>query len=48
MDLLLKCNQRLVSSSLDAGLVLQQTLITIVEKSDAALGLVEERVMSNV
>ena len=26
MDLLLRCNQRLVSSGLDEGLVLQQTL----------------------
>ncbi|HWH68056.1 MAG TPA: DNA polymerase III subunit delta, partial [Candidatus Sulfotelmatobacter sp.] len=30
MDLLLKCNQRLVSSSLDESLVLQQTLVQIV------------------
>lgn len=30
MDLLLRCNQRLVSSSLDEALILQQTLIQIV------------------
>src|SRR3984957_2252771 len=30
MDLLLRCNQRLVSSGLDEALVLQQTLIQIV------------------
>lgn len=30
MDLLLRCNQRLVSSNLDASLVLQQTLVQIV------------------
>ena len=30
MDLLLRCNQRLVSSSLDEALVLQQTLVQIV------------------
>jgi DNA polymerase-3 subunit delta len=30
MDLLLRCNQRLVSSSLDESLVLQQTLVQIV------------------
>ncbi|EEF58546.1 DNA polymerase III subunit delta [Pedosphaera parvula] len=30
MDLLLKCNQRLISSSLDEALILQQTLIEIV------------------
>lgn len=32
MDLLLKCNQRLISSSLDEALILQQTLAQIVEK----------------
>jgi DNA polymerase-3 subunit delta len=31
MDLLLRCNQRLVSSSLEESLVLQQTLVQIVE-----------------
>ena len=31
MDLLLRCNQRLVSSSLDDTLILQQTLVQIVE-----------------
>jgi len=30
MELLLRCNQRLVSSSLDESLVLQQTLVQIV------------------
>jgi DNA polymerase-3 subunit delta len=30
MDLLLKCNQRLISSSLDESLILQQTLVEIV------------------
>jgi DNA polymerase III subunit delta len=30
MDLLLKCNQRLISSSLDEALILQQTLVQIV------------------
>jgi DNA polymerase III delta subunit len=30
MDLLLRCNQRLVSSSLDEALALQQTLVQIV------------------
>jgi DNA polymerase III delta subunit len=30
MDLLLRCNQRLVSSGLDETLVLQQTLVQIV------------------
>ncbi len=29
MDLLLRCNQRLVSSGLDEGLILQQTLVQI-------------------
>jgi DNA polymerase-3 subunit delta len=32
MDLLLACNQKLVSSGLDESLVLQQTLVQIVEK----------------
>lgn len=32
MDLLLKCNQQLVSSKLDEALILQQTLVRIVEK----------------
>ena len=33
MDLLLKCNQRLVSSGLDEALVLQQTLVQIAQSS---------------
>jgi DNA polymerase-3 subunit delta len=36
MDLLLRCNQRLVSSSLDETLVLQQTLVQIVTPQAAA------------
>jgi hypothetical protein len=32
MDLLLKCNQRLISSSLDEALILQQTLVQIAER----------------
>ena len=32
MDLLLQCNRRLVSSGLDEALVLQQTLVQIVNK----------------
>ena len=36
MDLLLRCNQRLVSSGLDEVLVLQQTLVQIVTTSAAA------------
>lgn len=35
MELLLRCNQRLVSSSLDESLVLQQTLVQIVARADA-------------
>jgi hypothetical protein len=35
MDLLLQCNQRLVSSSLDESLVLQQALVQIVGLPDA-------------
>jgi DNA polymerase-3 subunit delta len=35
MDLLLQCNQRLVSSSLDESLVLQQTLVQIVGNADS-------------
>lgn len=35
MDLLLRCNQRLVSSSLDESLVLQQTLVQIVGTATA-------------
>jgi DNA polymerase III delta subunit len=38
MDLLLRCNQRLVSSSLDESLVLQQTLVQIVGKADSPPG----------
>ncbi|HYG36681.1 MAG TPA: DNA polymerase III subunit delta, partial [Clostridia bacterium] len=34
MDLLLRCNQRLVSSSLDESLVLQQTLVQIVGNAE--------------
>ena len=34
MDLLLKCNQRLISSSLDEALILQQTLVEIVGKRE--------------
>ncbi len=34
MDLLLQCNQRLVSSGLDEALVLQQTLVQIVGKNE--------------
>ena len=36
MDLLLKCNLRLVSSGLDEALVLQQTLVQIVTPQAAA------------
>ena len=36
MDLLLRCNQRLVSSGLDEALVLQQTLVQIVTPQAAA------------
>lgn len=36
MDLLLRCNQRLVSSSLDETLVLQQTLVQIITPQAAA------------
>jgi DNA polymerase III subunit delta len=35
MELLLQCNQRLVSSQLDEALVLQQTLVQIVTHADA-------------
>jgi DNA polymerase-3 subunit delta len=35
MDQLLRCNQRLVSSSLDESLVLQQTLVQIVGSADS-------------
>ena len=35
MDLLLKCNQQLISSKLDDALILQQTLVKIVEKPSA-------------
>jgi DNA polymerase III delta subunit len=38
MDLLLRCNQRLVSSSIDESVVLQQTLVQIVENGQAARG----------
>ena len=34
MDLLLQCNQRLVSSGLDEALVLQQTLVQIVTQNE--------------
>jgi hypothetical protein len=36
MDLLLRCNQRLVTSGLDEALVLQQTLVQIVAPHAAA------------
>jgi DNA polymerase III delta subunit len=36
MELLLRCNQRLVSSSLDEALVLQQTLVQIASQATAA------------
>jgi len=36
MDLLLRCNQRLVSSGLDEALVLQQALVQIVSLPSAA------------
>jgi DNA polymerase III delta subunit len=36
MDLLLECNQRLVSRNLDEALVLQQTLVQIVKGAEAA------------
>ena len=32
MDLLLECNQKLISRNLDASLLLQQTLIQIVSR----------------
>jgi len=35
MDLLLKCNQKLISSSLDEALILQQTLVQIAEQPKA-------------
>jgi DNA polymerase III delta subunit len=35
MDLLLRCNQRLVSSGLDESLVLQQTLVQIATRNPA-------------
>jgi len=38
MDLLLRCNQRLVSSGLDETLVLQQTLVQIVAPQTVAAG----------
>jgi DNA polymerase III delta subunit len=36
MDLLLRCNQRLVSSGLEEALVLQQTLVQIITPQAAA------------
>ena len=36
MDLLLQCNRQLVLSNLDESLVLQQTIVRIVGRSDAA------------
>ncbi len=36
MDLLLRCNQRLVSSGLDEALVLQETLVQIVLPHEVA------------
>jgi DNA polymerase III subunit delta len=41
MELLLRCNQRLISSSLDEALILQQTLVEIVEKPGTAPGRVK-------
>lgn len=38
MDLLLTCNQQLVSSNLDEKLVLQRTLVQIVNRTDASSG----------
>jgi DNA polymerase III subunit delta len=38
MDVLLRCNQRLVSSSLDDSLILQQALVEIVGQPKAAAG----------
>jgi hypothetical protein len=35
-DLLLQCNQKLISRNLDASLVLQQTLVQIVTRPDSA------------
>jgi len=32
MDLLLECNQKLISRNLDASLVLQQTLVQIISR----------------
>jgi len=40
MDLLLRCNQRMVSSSLDESLVLQQTLVQIVEPAQSGRDIV--------
>ncbi|MDB6112560.1 MAG: polymerase delta, partial [Pedosphaera sp.] len=38
MDLLLRCNQRLISSSLDEALILQQTLVQIASQPPAGAG----------
>jgi DNA polymerase-3 subunit delta len=43
MELLLECNQRLVSSSLDESLVLQQTLVQIVSGAESAFATAENR-----
>ena len=43
MELLLRCNQRLVSSSLDESLVLQQTLVQIVGDAGAPAASSEPR-----
>jgi DNA polymerase-3 subunit delta len=43
MDLLLDCNQRLISSSLDGGLVLQQTVVQIVRSQTTAASPVASR-----
>ena len=43
MELLLRCNQRLVSSSLDESLVLQQTLVQIVGEADVVAGAAARR-----
>jgi DNA polymerase-3 subunit delta len=45
MDLLLQCNQRLVSSNLDESLVLQQTLVQIVGSAEMGLGTAASKAM---
>src|SRR5262249_31182983 len=46
MDLLLTCNQRLVSSGLEESLVLQQALVQIVGSTEPAAGRAERRTIS--